>query len=75
MLGVIVVVRGVIVMITTAASASAGFFSGLAPDKQSENDEDDGNGDDGLSVLGHSGVGVEVGSSFGGAGEEAMRGR
>ena len=68
----VVVVRGVIVMITTATSASAGFFPGLAPDEQSENDEDDGNGDDGLDVLGHGGMGVEVEMSFDDSGAEAM---
>ena len=73
MLHVIVIVRGVIViMITSATSASAGFFSGLAPDEESENDEDDGNGDDGLDVLGHGGMGVEVEMSFDDSGAEAM---
>lgn len=59
MFGVIVVVRGVI-MITSATSASAGFLFGLTPNEQSKNDENDGNGDDGLGVWGHVGMGVEI---------------
>jgi len=75
-LRVIAIVSGVIViMITSATSASVGFFSGLAPDEESENDEDDGNGDDSLGVLGHGGMGVEVRGSFDGSGGEAMGSR